>query len=333
MDNTISTMKAAYITAYGPAEAIQVGDLPIPVLSPTDVLVHVDAVTVNHVDTFIRSGAYRTNTPFPFIIGRDLVGTVEDVGAGVTDFQPGDRVWSNSLGHNGRQGSFAEKASVAVERLYRLPDGVAAPEAVTVFHPAATAYLGLFREGRLRAGETVVVTGAAGGVGSAVVQMAVAAGARVVATASSHDAEYCLSLGAHAVVDYRARNVAAAIGKVTPEGVDLFWDNSGINDIEGMLPVLAQGARVVVMSGLNSRPEIPMGKLYTRDVSLHGFVISNASVSDLSDAATLINRLLAAGCLRTRISATLSLAEAAEAHRLQSAQGADRLKGRIVVRP
>ncbi|MEV0183183.1 NADPH:quinone reductase [Streptomyces sp. NPDC050625] len=333
MDDTPSVMKAAYITAYGPADTIAIGDLPVPVLGPTDVLVHVDALAVNHVDTFVRSGAYRTNTPFPFIIGRDLAGTVTATGPGVSGFQPGDRVWSNSLGHNGRQGAFAQWASVPVERLYRLPDGVSPTEAVAVFHTAATAFLGLFRDGRLRAGDTIVVTGAAGGVGSAVVQLAAAAGAKVVATASKRDAEYCLGLGAHAVVDYSTPDLTAVIAEAAPEGVNLFWDNTGANDIEGMLPLLAQGARVIVMSGLNSRPTVPMGKLYTRDISIHGFAISNASVSDLADAAALINRLLAAGRLRTRIGATLPLAEAAQAHRLQSAQGADRPKGRIVVRP
>lgn len=333
MNDIPSVMKAAYITEYGPAEAIRVGELPVPAIGSTDVLVRVDALAVNHVDTFVRSGAYRTNTPFPFIIGRDLAGTVVATGPGVGDFRAGDRVWSNSLGHDGRQGSFAEWVSVPVERLYRLPDGVSMSESVAVFHTAATAYLGLFREGRLRTGETIVVTGAAGGVGSAVVQIAAAAGARVVATASERDAEYCRGLGADVVIDYRTPDLTAALAEAAPEGVDLFWDNAGANDVEGVLPVLAHGARIIVMSGLDSRPTVPIGRLYTRDISIHGFAISNASVSDLDTAAALINRLLAAGRLRTRIGATLPLADAAQAHRLQAAQGAGRPLGRVIVHP
>jgi NADPH:quinone reductase-like Zn-dependent oxidoreductase len=110
-------MRAAYITELGPAEAIRVGELPVPVPGPTGVLVRVEVVVVDPVDTMVRSGAYRTATPFPFVVGRDLVGTVAEVGAGVAGFAAGDRVWCNSLGHGGRQGSFAEYAVVPGERL------------------------------------------------------------------------------------------------------------------------------------------------------------------------------------------------------------------------
>lgn len=124
MADTPAVMAAAYITSHGPADSIQAGDLPVPAPGPTDVLVRTEALSVNHVDTFVRSGAYRTHTPFPFIIGRDLVGTVATHGTGVPGFRAGDRVWCNSLGHDGRQGSFAQYALVPVERLYRLPEGV-----------------------------------------------------------------------------------------------------------------------------------------------------------------------------------------------------------------
>ncbi|WP_336216193.1 NADPH:quinone reductase [Nonomuraea sp. LPB2021202275-12-8] len=333
MDDAPAVMTAAYITGHGPADRIRVGDLPVPVPGPTDVLVRTEALAVNHVDTFVRSGAYSTHTPFPFVIGRDLVGTVAACGAGVPGFQPGDRVWCNSLGHGGRQGSFAQYAIVPVERLYRLPAGVSPDTAVSVLHTAATAHIGLFREGRIRVGETVLVNGAAGGVGSAVIQLAVAAGARAVATASEQDADWCLALGAHTVVDYHDPHATKHIQDATPGGVDIFWDNSGENDIEATLPLLAQGGRVIVVAGLRSRPTLPAGELYLRDMSIRGFAISNASISDLRSAATTINGLLAADGLRTRIGATLPLSDAAEAHRLQESRGPHRVRGRIVVLP
>ncbi len=115
---------AAYISALGPAECIQVGDLPVATPGPTDVLVRTEAMVVDNVDTLVRSGAYSTPTPFPFIIGRDLVGTVASAGPGATGFSEGDRVWCNSLGHAGRQGSFAHHVVVAAERLYHLPADV-----------------------------------------------------------------------------------------------------------------------------------------------------------------------------------------------------------------
>jgi NADPH:quinone reductase-like Zn-dependent oxidoreductase len=205
---TVTT--AAYITGHGSPDAIRVGELPVPEPGPTDVIVRTEALAVNHVDTFVRSGSYRTHTPFPFVIGRDLVGTVAARGAGVAKFRAGDRVWCNSLGHDGRQGSFARYALVPVERLYRLPDAADPGAAVAVLHTAATAHIGLFREARLRAGETVVVTGAAGGVGSALVQLASFAGAKVVATASGRDAEWCRSLGAHTVIDHHVSKASVA---------------------------------------------------------------------------------------------------------------------------
>jgi NADPH:quinone reductase-like Zn-dependent oxidoreductase len=326
-------MTAAYVTGLGTPDVIRVGELPVPVPGPTDVLVRTAALAVNHVDTFVRSGAYRTYLPFPFIVGRDVVGTVAATGGGVAGFAAGDRVWCNSLGHDGRQGPFAQYALVPVERLYQLPDAADPSTAVSVLHTAATAYLGLFREGRVRAGETIVVGGAAGGVGSAVVRLATAAGARVIATAAERDVEWCRSCGARTVLDYRDPDLPARIGAAAPGGVDLFWDTSGRHDLDATLPLLARGARVILMAGLAARPVLPVGALYTRDISLRGFAISNASTGDLHAAAMMINDLLAAGELRTRIAATLPLADTARAHRLQETGGHDRPRGRIVVVP
>ncbi|MBV6755887.1 NADPH:quinone reductase [Rhodococcus opacus] len=310
-----STMRAAFIHRHDGPDSIEVGALPVPALGPADVLVKTAALAVNHVDTFVRSGAYRTNTPFPFIVGRDLVGTVAATGAGVTAFRPGDTVWCNSLGHDGRQGSFAEYASVPAERLYLLPDGVDPLDAVGVLHTAATAHIGLFREARLRPGETVYVAGAGGGVGSAVVQLAAFGGARVIASAAARDFEWCLSCGAQEVFDYDDPDLHRNIRQAAPDGVDVWWDNSGHNDFDAAIPLLNRAARVIVMSGLGAHPRLPVGALYTRDASLHGFVISNASTSDLASAAGTINHLLAEKKLRARTGATLTLGETPHAHR------------------
>ncbi|MZD56159.1 alcohol dehydrogenase catalytic domain-containing protein, partial [Streptomyces sp. SID5606] len=170
MNGTVpDVMRAAYIDAVGPADAIRHGPLPVPPAGPTDVLVRVCAVAVDPVDTFVRSGAYATPLPLPFVVGRDLVGEVAHAGPGAAGFTPGQRVWCNSLGHAGRQGSFAEYAAVAADRLYAAPPGVDAEHLVAAAHPAASAWLALFRHGRLRAGETVYVGGGAGNVGGAAV--------------------------------------------------------------------------------------------------------------------------------------------------------------------
>ncbi len=324
-------MTAAYITALGGADDIRIGPLPRPVPGPDEALVRVEAVAANHVDTFVRSGAYATEVPFPFVVGRDLVGTVETP-AGT--FARGERVWCNSLGHNGRQGSFAQYAAVPVDRLYPLPAGVDQVAAVAVLHTAGTAHLGLFRDARLRPGETVLVEGAGGGVGSAVVQLATAAGARVIAVDRAENAEWCRSCGADQVLDRADPEALAAVRRLAPDGVDVAWDCSGHHDFETTIPLLARGGRVVLMAGMGARAVLPVGAVYTRDISLYGFAISNASAADLAAAAGTINRELASGRLRGRVRVELPLTEAARAHRLlEGREGGAGGPGRIVLIP
>lgn len=325
-------MTAAYTTAFGPPAAIQIGQVPVPAPGPGEVLVRVDVVAVNHVDTFIRSGAYRTGVTFPFVIGRDLVGVVARPGLGVTAFEAGQRVWCNSLGYGGRQGSFAEYAVVPADRLYPLPDGVDPIDAVPVLHTAATAYIGLFRVARVRAGETVVV-GGGGGVASAATQFAAAAGARVIAVDRAGNAGWCRACGAAEVLDRDGGELMDELAALAPSGVDVFWDGSGRHDFEATVPLMAQGGRILVTAGLGARAVLPVGPFYVRDLSILGFVVSNASVRDLADAAVAINRELVAGRLRGRVRAKLPLAAAAEAHRLLETRDPDAPPGRIVLTP
>ncbi|MEU4995758.1 NADPH:quinone reductase [Streptomyces sp. NPDC021622] len=321
-------MQAAYIDDFGPPDAIRHGELPPPVPGPTDVLVDTLATTVNPVDTFIRAGTWRTGVTFPFVVGRDLVGTVASVGPGATGFAVGDRVWCNSLGHEGRQGAAAERAVAPVDRLYHLPDGVRPTDAAAVLHPSATGYLALFTHGRLRAGETVLVAGAAGNVGSALVVLAAEAGARVLATARTEDEEHCLRLGATAVIDYRDPRLPEQIRELSPHGVDLVVDTSGHNDMTAAVDLLAFRGRIVLLAGLRSRPVLPVGPLYLKDGSVTGFVISRATTAELAEAARTLNRLMAAGRLRARAVEERPLSTAAEAHaRLEKGE----LNGRRIV--
>ena len=304
-------MLAAYVEKLGAPDEIRVGELTDPRPGPTDVLVDVMATTVNPVDTFVRSGLFRTPVTFPFVIGRDLVGRVARTGPGTPGFAEGDLVWGNSLGHGGRQGAAAERAVVAADRLYHLPDSVDPHQAVAVVHPAATAYLALFTHGGLRAGETVLVEGAAGNVGSALVSLAAEAGARVLATAAPRDAGHCRSLGAAEVFDYAGTDLTSRI----PAEVDLHVDTSGTNDLTRAVDVLAHRGRIVLLAGATTRPVLPAGELYMKDGSIRGFVISHATPAELAEAARAINRLLPGGRLRPRAVEVLPLCAAADAHR------------------
>jgi NADPH:quinone reductase-like Zn-dependent oxidoreductase len=307
-------MYAAFIERLGLAESIRYGKLPVPRPGPAEVLVRVAATTVNPVDTFVRSGVFRTPVDFPFVISRDLVGTVAAAGPEVTGFTAGDWVWCNSLGHNGRPGAAAEFAVAAASRLYRLPPGVNPADAVAVVHPAATAYLGLFTHGQLRAGEEVLVAGAGGNVGSAMVVLAAQAGARVIATARKRDFEYCRSLGAAEVLDYQDPDLIRQIKTASPRGIDVHLDTSGVNDFAGTVEMLAHRGRIVLLAGVQTRPVLPAGTLYMKDGSIRGFAISQATTGELAEAATCINRLLEAGQLRPRAVEHLPLRAAASVH-------------------
>ncbi len=321
-------MRAAYVTELGPADAIRVGELPVPAPGPTDVLVRVEVVAVDPVDTMVRSGAYPTPTPFPFVVGRDLVGTVAAAGPGAATFGPGDRVWSNSLGHGGRQGSFAGYAVVPADRLYHLQAGADPVAAVAALHPAATAHLALFRHGGLRPGETVYVGGGAGNVGSALTRLASLGGARVLAGARPEDAGWCRSAGAAELVDYRDPDLHGRLRALAPGGVDLYLDTSGHLDLPAAVDLLADRGRIVLLAGRGQRLTLPAGPLYTHDRRLRGFVISRAGTGELAEAATALNHRLAAGDLPVRVSEVWPLERAAEAHRAVE----HGLRGRIVLR-
>lgn len=321
-------MSAAYVTAPAPVDAIRYGRLPLPRIGPTDVLVRVRTVAVDPVDTFVRSGAYPTPMPTPFVIGRDLIGEVAAAGPGAVGFVPGQQVWCNSLGHAGRQGSFADYAAVAADRLYRVPDGVDPTDLVAAAHPAASAWLALFRHGRLEAGQTVYVGGGAGNVGSAAVALAAAAGATVVATAGGEDLEYLRALGAAEVIDYHDPDVPGRLRAAAPGGFDVHLGTSGHDELAASLELLAHGARLVAMVGLHNTPVLPVGRLYTRDASIVGFAISNASTTHLSEAAEGVLRLLRTTPWRPRIADRLPLAQAAEAHRRVEAGS---VRGRLVL--
>jgi NADPH:quinone reductase-like Zn-dependent oxidoreductase len=324
-------MQAAWIENFGAADSIRHGELPVAAPGPTDVLVRVTASPVDPVDILVRSGRYRTPVTFPFVVGRDLVGTVVTVGSPMLEFALGESVWCNSLGHGGRQGAAAEYAVVSADRLYRLPDGVDPVDAVAVVHPGATAYLALITHARLQAGETVYIAGGAGHVGSAAIVLAVRAGARVIASASAADLGYCHSLGATVAFDYRDPLLIQHIAEVAPDGVDVHLDTSGHADLETAVNLLAPRGRIIAMAGFSARPELPVGRLYSRNGQLLGFAISNASTSELAAAAHRLNQLLADGSLTPRQVEVLPLAATAEAHR-RLEEG--RARGvRLVLRP
>ncbi len=330
-------MKAAFITQTGAPEVITYGDLPDPKPSRRQCLIKVGAVDVNPIDTYIRSGSIPVKLTFPFILGRDVAGTVVETGPGVKQFKPGDRVWATGQGTDDRPGTFAELAAVDERWLNLTPAGVSDEEAVALSLVGITAYLGLVRDARVNALEVLFVNGGSGGVGSCVVQMAKILGARVITTAGSEEkARICRELGADLVINYKTQDVDAAIRDFAPKGVNVWWETLREPNFERAVPLLAMRGRMILMAGREARPPLPVGPFYVKDCSLHGFARFNATTREMHSAANAINRWLTEGKLKARIDRVLPLAQAAEAHRLQeesTIRKTGALAGKIVLKP
>ena len=330
-------MKAAYIDKPGPAEAIVYGDLPRPEPAGSQLLVRVGAVALNPVDTYVRAGLIPFELPQPFIVGCDLAGTVEVIGPHVTRFEVGDRVWGSNQGLLGRQGTFAEYAAVDERWLYPTPEGIDDRDAAAVALVGITAHLGLFERAQLQAHESLFVHGGSGGVGSCVVQMAKAAGARVMTTAGSDEkVAACRRLGADEVVNYKTDDVDEAVRRFAPEGVDVWWETLREQDLQQSIGHLAQRGRLILMAGREATPPFPVGPFYVKDCSVHGFAMFNAPASRQRESAKAINRWMADGKLRAPIARVMPLSETAAAHRLQEENtlgNAGTLAGKIVLEP
>jgi len=330
-------MKAAYITRTGPPEVITYGDFPMPKPGATECLIRVAAVDVNPIDVYVRSGMVPAKLNFPFILGRDLAGTVVEVGGQVKSFKPGDRVWATNQGFAGRPGTFSEFAVVEQSWLHPTPASVKDEEVAAMSLVGVTAHLGLFRDAKLKAGEILFVNGGTGGVGAAVLQMAKAAGARVITTAGS-DAKVarCRELGADLALNYKTQDVDVAVKGFAPEGVNVWWETLREPSFERAIPLLAMRGRMIVMAGREARPAFPVGPFYVKDCSLFGFAMFNSSAEDQRAAAQDLNRWMAEGKLKACIDRVLPLSETATAHRLQeesTIQKSGALAGKIVLKP
>ncbi|HEY4233120.1 MAG TPA: NADPH:quinone reductase [Lacipirellulaceae bacterium] len=330
-------MKAAYIDQPGSPECIVIGELPKPRPAADQVLVKVAAAAVNPIDTYIRSGMVKMELPLPFVVGCDLAGTVEAIGPKVTRFRVGDRVWGSNQGLLGRQGTFAEYAAVDEAWLHATPDDVSDETAAACALVALTAHLGLVRDAALKPGEVLFINGGTGGVGSMVVQMAKAIGARVVTTAGSVEKlKACSELGADLAINYKTDDVSARVRQFAPGGVNVWWETVREPDFDRTISLLAPRGRMILMAGRDARPQFPVGPFYVKGCKLYGFAMFNATPEEIQAAGADINHWLAAGQIKARIDRVLPLTETALAHRLQEestvgTSGA--LAGKIVVKP
>lgn len=330
-------MKAAFYENPGPPDVIRYADFPTPEPKAGELRVKVEAASVNPIDTYTRAGSVGGGT-LPAIVGRDFAGTVESVGAGVMQFRVGDRVWGANQNLPGRPGTFAEFTVAGEEWVQPLPAGVDFKDAAAIALVGITAHLGLFWCANLKSGETVFVNGGTGGVGSAVVQMAKAVGAKVITTAGSAEkVARAKSLGADVVIDYKSEDVAAAVKAATGgAGISVWYETLPPTDFEKTFELMAPRGRVVVMAGRAAKPIFPNGMFYVKNLSLFGFAMFNATAAEQRRCAEDINRWLAEGKLKPLIGRVMKFSEAAAAHRLQEENTlgkAGTLTGKIVAIP
>jgi NADPH2:quinone reductase len=200
-----------------------------------------------------------------------------------------------------------------------------------------TAHIGLFQRAKLARGETVFVNGGTGGVGAMVVQMAKAAGAKVICTVGSEEkAKLARELGADRVIDYKAGDVPARLREAAPAGVDVWYETLPPGDLDKTVEMMAPRGRIVVMAGRAARPVLPNGPFYVKGLSLLGFAMFNMTDAEQGACARDMNAWLEAGALKAIIGARFPLGKTAEAHQLQednTLRKAGTLTGKIVVLP
>jgi NADPH:quinone reductase-like Zn-dependent oxidoreductase len=233
-------MKALQMDGYGGPEVLVLRDAPDPVAGPGEMLVDIHAASVNPADWKVREGLRRDDvkTVFPHVLGRDFSGVVREVGAGVADFAPGDAVFA--VTDRGQEGAYAEAIAIKAALAARKPAALSHPEAAALALTGLTALVCLEDAAGLGAGETVLIHGAAGGVGSFAVQYARHVGARVLATASARNHDYLRGLGADEVIDYTRRDFTEAA-----PACDVVLDTIGGEVHRRSFAVLRSGGRLI----------------------------------------------------------------------------------------
>jgi NADPH2:quinone reductase len=319
-------MKAIRVAQFGGPEVMQLMHLPDPEPGPKQVLIHVRAVGVNPVETYIRAGR-NPNLALPFTPGTDAAGEVTQVGALVSHVAVGARVYTSGS----VTGAYANMTVCEAEDIHPLPDKTSFAEGAAMNVPYGTAWRALFQRARAVPGETVLVHGATGGVGTAAVQLARAAGLTVIATAGSdRGAQLIRDLGANHLLNHRLTDYLTEVLKITENrGVDIILEMLANVNLGKDLPVLARNGRVVVI-GSRGKVEIDARELMVRDAEIRGMLLFNLTARDKSAIHAALRAGLENGIVKPVIAREFPLEEAPRAHELIMQPGAC---GKIILVP
>lgn len=318
------TMKAAVLTKFGGSDAFEIRDVPVPSVGSREVRVRVHATAVNPLDYQIRRGDYADYVPLPAITGHDISGVIEEVGDGVSEFVVGDEVYYTPLIF-GAQGSYAEQHVANVDLVARKPKNLSHEEAASLTLVGGTVWEAFATRAQLRAGESILIHGGAGGVGTIAIQIAKAMGARVFTTALQKDHAFVKELGADFAIDFQTENYVEVINEITDSaGVDVVFDTIGGDTLSRSPLVLAQMGRVVTLVDI-AKPQ-NLIEAWGRNASYH-FVFTRQNRGKLDE----LTRLLERGLVRPVIGATFPLARIGEAHAHLEASSTNGLRGKVVI--
>ena len=304
-------MKAAFFRRYGPPEVLEYGELPDPAPARGEVLVDIHAVSVNAADWKQRAGQYPAKVALPHIPGRDFSGVVAAVGEGARDFQPGDAVFG--VCEVPAESAYAEKIALRQQIVARKPERFSHVECAAAGLAALTALVSIEDTLQVKAGETVLIHGGAGGVAGFAVQLAKHLGARVISTASAANHDYVRGLGADTVIDYRTQDFTRVVS-----GCDAVFDTVGGDVTARSFAVLRAGGRLASIAGGAQAPASPRADV----TSLRPNVAR--SRRNLERVTSLMEK----GALRLPEISLFQLSQAAAAHRVSEAR---HLRGKLVL--
>ena len=304
-------MKAIQVHETGGPEVLRLEEVQQPRPGAGQILVEVRAIGVNPVETYLRAGRPGSTSKFPYTPGHDAAGVVSAMGAGVSKFEAGDRVYTSGT----LSGAYAEFTLCVESRVHPLPARVSFEHGAAMNTPYATAYLALHRSARAIPGETVLIHGASGGVGVAAIQIARAAGLEVIGTAGSpRGLELVRQQGAPRVLNHNAPGYMDELLKATGgRGVDIILEMLANKNLNADLSVLAKRGRVVVI-GSRGPIEINPREAMIRNASILGFLLYNATEDELASCHSALGHGLEIGTLNPVIGERIPLAEAPRSH-------------------
>jgi len=324
-------MQAILAREFGGPDVLKLEDLPDPVAGAGQVRIRVHAIGVNPYETYMRAGVYAIKPDLPYTPGADAAGVIDQVGAGVTGWKAGQRVYISGTAQGKAQGAYAQYAVCLPEQLHRLPDRISFAQGAGLFVPYVTAWRALFGRANTRAGDRVLIHGASGGVGSAATQFAAAVGATVIGTAGTDEGLALVrAQGATHAFNHKSAGYLDEVTRVTDgRGPDVILEMLANVNLDHDLTVIAPGGRIVVI-GNRGRVEIDARKIMMKDVQVFGFALWGIPPDEIRRAHLAIHAGLESGALNPVVGTEMPLGDAARAHQQVMEPGA---RGKIVLVP